>query len=91
MTSAPAEERMAPESQFPHGMCNAATAYTSSAGTDVAAYDDLPSYKLLVARNLIATNDESYHGSNSELPHHPPPPQPRTGMRNGISPPCRIR
>jgi hypothetical protein len=34
-------------------------------------YDDLPGYHLLVARNLIATYDESYHGSNSELP--PPP------------------
>jgi hypothetical protein len=35
------------------------------------AYDDLPGYHLLAARNLIATNDESYHGSASELP--PPP------------------
>jgi hypothetical protein len=31
-------------------------------------YDDLPGYHLLAARNLIATNDESYHGSDSELP-----------------------
>jgi hypothetical protein len=51
------------EPQLPHGMCNAAVAYASSAGTDVAAYDDLPGYHLLAARNLIATN---------ELP--PPPP-----------------
>jgi hypothetical protein len=49
-------------------MCNAATAYTSSAGTDVAAYDDLPGYHLMAAINLITTNDESYHGSASELP-----------------------
>jgi hypothetical protein len=49
-------------------MCNAAIAYTSSAGTDVAAYDDLPGYHLMAAINLIATNDESYHGSTSELP-----------------------
>jgi hypothetical protein len=49
-------------------MCNAAAAYASSAGTDVAAYDDLHGYHLLAARNLIATNDESYHGSTSELP-----------------------
>jgi hypothetical protein len=34
----------------------------------VAAYDDLPGYHLLVARNLIATNDESYHGSANEMP-----------------------
>jgi hypothetical protein len=43
-------------------------AYASSVGTNIAAYDDLPGYHLLVARNLIATNDESYHGSDSELP-----------------------
>jgi hypothetical protein len=42
--------------------------YTSSAGTDIAAYDDLPGYHLLAARRLIATDDESYHGSDSELP-----------------------
>jgi hypothetical protein len=59
MMPVPAEERVAPEPQFPHGICNAATAYASSAGTDVAAYDDLPGYHLLVGRNLIATNDES--------------------------------
>jgi hypothetical protein len=50
-------------------MCNAAMAYASSAGTDVAAYEDLPGHHLLAARNLIATtNNESYHGSASELP-----------------------
>jgi hypothetical protein len=50
-------------------MHNAATAYASSASTDVAAYEDLPSHHLLAARNLIATtNDESYHGSAGELP-----------------------
>jgi hypothetical protein len=50
-------------------MCNAATAYASSASTDVAAYEDLPSHHLLAVRNLVATtNDESYHGSASELP-----------------------
>jgi hypothetical protein len=53
------------EPQFPHGMCNAAVAYASSAGTDVAAYDDLPGYHLLAARNLIATNER-------------PPPPPAT-------------
>jgi hypothetical protein len=68
-TTTPTEERVAPEPRFPHGMRNAATAYASSASTDVAAYEDLPGHHLLVVRNLIATtNDESYHGSASELP-----------------------
>jgi hypothetical protein len=50
-------------------MRNAATAYASSASTDVAAYEDLPGHHLLEARNLIATtNDESYHDSASDLP-----------------------
>jgi hypothetical protein len=50
-------------------MCNTATAYASSASTDVATYEDLPGHHLLAVRNLIATtNDESYHGSASELP-----------------------
>jgi hypothetical protein len=49
-------------------MRNAATAYTSSASTDVVAYEDLPGQHLLAVRNLVATtNDESYHGSASEL------------------------
>jgi hypothetical protein len=49
-------------------MHNAATAYTSSTSTDVAAYEDLPSHHLLVVRNLIASiNDEFYHGCTSEL------------------------
>jgi hypothetical protein len=57
------------ELRFPHGMRNAATAYASSASTDVAAYEDLSGHHLLAARILIATtNDESYHGSTSELP-----------------------
>jgi hypothetical protein len=50
-------------------MRNAVTAYASSASIDVAAYEDLPGHHLLAVRNLIAsTNDESYHGSASELP-----------------------
>jgi hypothetical protein len=69
MTAAPMGERAAPESRFPHEMRNAATAYASSASTDVAAYEGLPGHHLLAIRNLIATtNDESYHGSASELP-----------------------
>jgi hypothetical protein len=62
-------ERVTPEPLYPHGMRNAATAYPSSASTEVAAYEDLPGHHLLAVRNLIATtNDESYHGSASELP-----------------------
>jgi hypothetical protein len=69
VATTPAGERAVPEPQFPHGMRNAATAYASSACTDVAAYEDLPSHHLLVVRNLItSTNDESYHGTVSELP-----------------------
>jgi hypothetical protein len=50
-------------------MRNAATTYASFASTDVAAYKDIPGHHLLAVRNLIAsTNDESYHGSASELP-----------------------
>jgi hypothetical protein len=64
----PVEERVAPEPQFPHGMFNTATAYASSAGTDIMAFDDLPGYHLLAARNLIATDDKSYHGPDIELP-----------------------
>jgi hypothetical protein len=68
-TAAPVGEHVTPASRFPHGMRNTATAYASSASTDVAAYEDLPGHHLLVVRNLIATtNDESYHGSASELP-----------------------
>jgi hypothetical protein len=68
-TATPKGERVTPESRFPHGMRNTATAYASSARTDVVVYEDLPGLHLLAVRNLIATtNDESYHGSASELP-----------------------
>jgi hypothetical protein len=39
-------------------MRNAVTAYASSASTDVAAYEDLPSHHLLAVRNLIATAND---------------------------------
>jgi hypothetical protein len=49
-------------------MRNTATPYTSSANTDVAAYEYLSGHHLLAVRNLVAsTNDEYYHGSASEL------------------------
>jgi hypothetical protein len=66
---APTGERVAHEPRFPHEMRNATTTYASSTSTDMAAYEDLPGHHLLAVRNLIATtNDESYHGSASELP-----------------------
>jgi hypothetical protein len=50
-------------------MRNAATAYALAASTDVVAYEDLPGHHLLAVKILItSTNDESYHGSASELP-----------------------
>jgi hypothetical protein len=86
-TATPTGERVTPETRFPHRMHNAATDYASSASTDVVAYEDLPGHHLLVVRNLITTtNDESYHGSASELP-----PRPHMGMRSGTSPACRTR
>jgi hypothetical protein len=58
-----------PEPLFPLGMCNAAMAYASSASIDVAARGGRPSLHVPSARNFTATtNDESYHGSASELP-----------------------
>jgi hypothetical protein len=67
--TAPTGERVVPKPRFPHGMCNTATAYASSASTDVATYEDLPGHHLPAVRNLIAsTNNESYHGSARELP-----------------------
>jgi hypothetical protein len=50
-------------------MRNAAMAYASSAGIDVAAREGHPGRHLMAARNLTATtDDESYHGSTSEIP-----------------------
>jgi hypothetical protein len=69
MATAPVGECAVPEPQFPLGMRNAAMAYASSASTDVAAHGGCPSRHVPAARNLTATtNDESYHGSASELP-----------------------
>jgi hypothetical protein len=50
-------------------MRNAKATYASSVSTDVAAYEDLSGHHLLAVQTLIATtNNESYHGSASELP-----------------------
>jgi hypothetical protein len=83
----PTRERVAPEPRFPHGMCNAATAYASSAGTDMAAYEDLPGYHLLAVRNLIATKMMS----RTMAPPANCPPRPHTGTRSGTSPACRTQ
>jgi hypothetical protein len=50
-------------------MRNAAMAYASSAGPNVAAREGHPGRHVPAARNLAATtDDESYHGSTSEPP-----------------------
>jgi hypothetical protein len=68
-TTAPTGEHAAAGPQFPYGMQNTTVTYASSASTNMAACEDLPGHHLLAVRNLIATtNDESYHGSASELP-----------------------
>jgi hypothetical protein len=50
-------------------MRNATKAYASSDSTDVAVREGRPDRHFLAARNLTATtNEESNHGSASELP-----------------------
>jgi hypothetical protein len=69
MATALTGEHAIPELPFPLGMRNFAKAYASSASTDVEARGGRPSRHVPADRNLIATiNDESYHGSASELP-----------------------
>jgi hypothetical protein len=69
MATAPARERVVPEPQFPLGMRNAAMAYASSASIDVVARRGHPGRHVPTDRDLTATtNDESCHGSASELP-----------------------
>jgi hypothetical protein len=69
MATAPAGERAVPELLFPIGMRNTAKAYASSASTNAAARGGRPGRHVLADRNLTATtDDESYHGSASELP-----------------------
>jgi hypothetical protein len=69
MATAPVGERVVSEPQFPHGMRNAAMACASSASPNVTAREGHPGRHVPAARNLTATtDDESYHGSTSELP-----------------------
>jgi hypothetical protein len=64
----PTGEHAAAGPQSPFGMRNTTATYASSVSIDVAAYEDLPGHHLLADRNLITTNDKSYHGSANELP-----------------------
>jgi hypothetical protein len=60
---------MVPEPQFSHGIHDSATTYVSSDGTGVTARKGLPGHPRQAVRNVTApTDDESYHGSTSELP-----------------------
>jgi hypothetical protein len=69
MATALTRERVVFEPQFPHSMCNAAMVYTSSASPNVAVREGNPGRHAAATRNLAATtDDESYHGSTSELP-----------------------
>jgi hypothetical protein len=69
MATTSAGERVVSEPQFPHGMRNAAMAYASSASPNMAAREVHSGRHILAAWNLATTtDDESYHGSTSELP-----------------------
>jgi hypothetical protein len=69
MATAPAGKRVVSEPQFPHGMRNTAMVCASSASPNVAAREGQPGRHVPAARNLTATtDDESCHGSTSELP-----------------------
>jgi hypothetical protein len=69
MATASAREHTVLKPSFPLGMRNTVKAYASSDSTDVAARGVHPGRHVTADRNLTATtNDESYHGSASELP-----------------------
>jgi hypothetical protein len=66
--AAPAGERAVSGPRFPLGLRGATTAYAASASTDVATRRGRPSRHIPATRSPTATtNDESYHGSTSEL------------------------
>jgi hypothetical protein len=67
--TAPTGQREVSGLRFPLGLRGAAMVHASSASTDVAARDGRPGHHTPAAGNLAAaTDDESYHGSTSELP-----------------------
>jgi hypothetical protein len=68
-TTAPTGERAVSGPRFPLGLHDAAMAHASSASADVAEHEGRPGQHASAAGNLAAaTDDESYHGSTSELP-----------------------
>jgi hypothetical protein len=67
--TAPTAERSVSRAWFPIGMCGATTAYVASANTDVEARRARPIRHVPAVRNPSASaDDESSHGSASELP-----------------------
>jgi hypothetical protein len=67
--TAPTGERVVSGPRFPLGLRGAAMAHASSASADVAASEGRPGRHAPAAGNPAATtDDESYHGSTSELP-----------------------
>jgi hypothetical protein len=67
--AAPTGECVVSELQYPLDLRGAAMAHASSTSEDVAAREGRPNRRASAAENLAATtDDESYHGSTSELP-----------------------
>jgi hypothetical protein len=87
MATTPVGQRAVPEPQFPHGMRNAAMAYTSSASTDVAAREGRPGRHFLQPGTLPLPPTTS-PTTAPPASCHPPL---RTGTRSGTSPACRTR
>jgi hypothetical protein len=68
-TAAPTGERSVSGPLFPIGLRSATTSYVASASVDAAARRAHPARHVLAARNPSASaDDESSHGSASELP-----------------------
>jgi hypothetical protein len=68
-TTGPTGERSVSGPRFPIGLCGATTAYITSANTDAVTRRVRPGRHVLGVRDLSAsTDDESSHGSASELP-----------------------
>jgi hypothetical protein len=87
MATAPTGERAVSGPRFPLGLRGAAMAHASTANTNVAARGGRSGRHVPAAWNLTATtDDESYHGSTSELP-----PATSHDTWSGTSPACRTR
>jgi hypothetical protein len=69
MTAAPTGEHSVSGPRFPLGLCGATTAYVASANTGAATRGVRPGRHVLAVRDPSASaDDESSHGSASELP-----------------------